>query len=154
MSSASERVRSVKDILRASLPPGTKRACIAVCASPARLGPLERSTLRIGSFRPPPEAAVRIPVPHAVAIMTLDDGLELEVLGVPLAVAYAPLWPLALCNARAVVRLDPVAGAELDAACAWLGLQVLDVDRLVSGFSEEDEEQVATMLINAATASV
>jgi len=153
MSSASERVRSVREILRASMPAGERRACIAVCASPARLATLERATLRVGSFRPPPEASPRIPVPHAVAIMTLDDGLELELLGVPLVVAYAPLWPLALCDSRAVVRLEPVGAAELDAACAWLGVPVLDVERLVAGFSEDDEEQVATMLANAVTAT-
>jgi len=133
--------------------PGSGRACIAVCASPARLATLERATLRIGAFRPPPEASPKVPVPHAVAIMTLDDGLELEVLGIPLDPAYAPLWGLALCNARAIVRLDPIAGAELDAACACLGAVALDVERLVTGFSEDDEEQVATMLCNAVTAS-
>jgi hypothetical protein len=153
MSSASDRVRGVKEVLRTSMPPGEHRVCIAVCASPSRLATLERATLRIGSFRPPPEASPRVPVPHTVAIMTLEDGLDLELLGIPLEAAYAPLWPLALCNARVVVRLDPVGGAELDAACAWLGLVVHEVDRLVAGFSEDDEEQVATMLAAAAAAA-
>jgi hypothetical protein len=143
MSGSSDRIRSVREIVR-SIAPDAKHVCIAVCASPARVATLTRAMLRMGSFRPPPEAAPRLAVPHALAFMPLDDGLDLEVLGVPLDDVYAPMWPLALCRANAVVRLD--ASAALVDACARLGVEVLDASTLAPGFSEENEEDVATLL--------
>ena len=147
MSSSSDRLRGVRDVVR-SLTPDAERVCIAVCASPARLATLTRAMLRMGSFRPPPEAAPLAPVPHALAIMPLDDGLDLEVLGVPLDAAHAAMWPLALCRASTVVRLD--ASTELDEACAVIGMVAIEAEQLASGFSEEDEEHVATLLRAAA----
>ena len=147
MSESSDRVRSVRDVVR-SIAPGAQRVCIAVCASPARVATLTRAMLRMGSFRPPPEAAPRAPVPHALAIMPLDDGLDLEVLGVPLDEAFAPMWPLALCRANAVVRLD--ASAALEESCAIIGAPLLDGAELAPGFAEDDEDEVATLLRAAA----
>lgn len=141
--SSSDRLRSVRTLVR-SIAPDAERVCIAVCATPERLAILSRAMLRMGSFRPPPEAAPRVPIPHALAIMPLDDGLELEVIGIPLDDAYAPMWSLALCRANAVVRLD--ASAALDEACAVIGTAAHDVAELAQGFSEEDEEHVATLL--------
>jgi hypothetical protein len=102
----------------------------------------------MGSFRPPPEAAPRAAMPHALAVMPLDHGLELEVIGVPLDEAWAPMWPLALCRANVVVRLDK--SAALDEACALIGATSVDAAELAPGFSEEEEEHVATMLHAAA----
>jgi hypothetical protein len=121
---------------------------IAVCASPARLATLTRAMLRMGSFRPPPEAAPRAALPHALALMPLDDGLELEVIGVPLDETWAPMWPLALCRANVVVRLDK--SASLDEACALIGVEAIDAADLAQGFAEEEEEHVATLLCAAA----
>lgn len=147
MSDSSDRIRSVRDVVR-SIAPEAARVCIAVCASPDRIATLTRSMLRMGSFRPPPESAPRAAVPHALAIMPLDDGLDLEVLGVPLDEAYAPMWPLALCRANAVVRLDP--SAVLEEACETIGAQALDAAALAPSFSEEDEDEVATLIRAAA----
>jgi len=143
VSDSSDRIRSVRDVVR-SIAPEAARVSIAVCAPPARIASMTRALLRMGSFRPPPEAAPRAPVPHALAIMPLDDGLDLEVLGVPLDETFAPMWPIALCRANSVVRLE--ASAALDEACAVIGAKALDVGELAPGFSEDDEDQVATLL--------
>ncbi len=147
MSSSSDRIRSVRGIVR-SAAPTANHVCIAVCASPARLATLTRAMLRMGSFRPPPEATPRAPVPHALAVMPLDDGLDLEVIGVPLDEAYAPMWSLALCRANVIVRMD--ASASLDESCAVIGKEVHEAAELAPGFAEDDEEHVATMLHAAA----
>jgi hypothetical protein len=131
-----------------TIAPDAARITIAVCASPERLALLTRAMLRMGSFRPPPEAAPRAPIPHALAIMPLDDELDLEVLGVPLDEPFAPMWPLALCRANSIVRLDP--SAALDEACASIGMSAYDGAELAPGFSEEDEDGVATLLRAAA----
>jgi len=141
--SSSDRLRSVRAVVR-SIAPAADRVCVAVCASPARLATLSRAMLRMGSFRPPPEAAPRAPIPHALAAMPLDDGLDLEVIGVPLEESFAPTWSLALCRAHFVVKLD--ASAALDEACAVIGTAAVDATELAQGFTEEDEEQVATLL--------
>jgi hypothetical protein len=80
--------------------------------------------------------------------MPLDEGLELEVIGVPLDEAWAPMWPLALTRVNVAVRLDP--NTALDQASALLGLVPIDAVTLAPGFSEDDEEQVATLLRAAA----
>ena len=147
MSDSSDRIRSVRDVVR-SIAPEAERVCIAVCATPARIASLTRAMLRMGSFRPPPEAAPRAAVPHALAIMPLDDGLDLEVLGVPLDETFAPMWPLALCRANAVVKLDP--STALDEACGVIGAPALESSQLAPGFSEDDEDEVATLIRAAA----
>ncbi len=141
--SSSDRLRSVRAIVR-SIAPDADRVCIAVCASPARLATLSRAMLRMGSFRPPPEAAPRAPIPHALAVMPLDDELDLEVIGVPLDESFAPTWSLALCRAHTVVKLD--SSPLLDEACAVIGAAAIDAAELAPGFTEEDEELVATLL--------
>jgi hypothetical protein len=147
MSGSSDRLRTVGTVLR-SQSPSAERVSIAVCASPFRLATLTRAMLRMGSFRPPPEAAPRAALPHALAVMPLDHGLELEVIGVPLDEAWAPMWALALCRANVVVRLDK--SARLDEACALIGAMPVDATELAPGFSEEEEEQVANLLHAAA----
>ncbi len=87
-------------------------------------------------------------VPHALAVMPLDDGFDLEVIGLPLDATCAPMWPLALCRANVVVRLDT--SEQLDEACALIGIQPIDAEQLTQGFSEEDEDQVVTLLQAAA----
>ena len=145
--SSSDRLRGVRNVVK-SIAPDANRVTIAVCASPARIALLTRAMLRMGSFRPPPEAAPRAPIPHALALMPLDDDLDLEVLGVPLDETFAPMWPLALCRANAIVRIDP--NGALDEACAVIGMAALDGAELAPGFTEDDEDGVATLLRAAA----
>jgi hypothetical protein len=146
VSGSSDRIRSVRAVVR-NIAPQAERVCVAVCGTPNRIATLTRAMLRMGSFRPPPEAAPRAPVPHSLAIMPLDERLDLEVLGVPLDETYAPMWPLALCRANAVVRLDPSPAVE--EACAVIGAEVLDGAALAPSFSEEDEDEVATLIRSA-----
>ena len=141
-----ERLRAVRMGARARSRTG--RLSIAVCAAPSRLATLTRALLRMGSFRPPPEAAPKLPLPHVLAVMPLEEGPDLEVLGVPLDARFHPMWPLALSRASIAVRLDP--SPALDDACAVVGTALVDASTLVPTFSEEDEEQVAALLHAAA----
>jgi len=141
-----ERLRAVRTGSRAKSPTG--RLSIAVCATPPRLATLTRALLRMGSFRPPPEAAPKLPLPHVLAVMPLDEGPDLEVIGVPLDGRFSPMWPLALSRASIAVRLDP--SAALDDACAVVGAPLVDAATIAPSFTEDDEDEVAALLHAAA----
>ena len=49
------------------------------------------------------------------------------------------------------MRLDAAVPRLFDETCALLGLVPVDADALVPGFSEEDEEHVAQLVIGALT---
>ena len=80
--------------------------------------------------------------------MPLDDRVALAVLGVPLDETFPPMWPIALCRANAVVKLDP--STALDEACGVIGAPALESSQLAPGFSEDDEDEVATLIRAAA----
>ena len=141
-----ERLRAVRLGARSKSKGG--RLSIAVCAAPSRLATMTRALLRMGSFRPPPEAAPKLPLPHVLAVMPLADGPDLEVIGVPLEGRFSPMWPLALSRATIAVRIDQ--DAALDDACAIVGVALVDAPTLAPSFTEDDEEQVATLLVAAA----
>ena len=78
--------------------------------------------------------------------MPLGEDLDLDVVALPLVPAYAPLWPLALVGAHAVVRIDAAAAKLLDEACTYTDRRHVDADDLVAGFAEDDEERVADLV--------
>ncbi len=69
----------------------------------------------------PTEGAPAAPVPHALAMLRLGDGVELEVMGLPMLDAYAPLWPLSLAGAALVLALSSQS-VLLEQACAAAGV--------------------------------
>lgn len=143
--SPSEQIRSLRGLIRAASGQ-VARVRVVLCASPARLATVSRATLRIAAFRPPPEESPLVPVPHTLATMPLGEDLDLDLVALPLVPAYAPLWPMALCRAHAVVKLDQAAARLLDEACTYTDRKHVDADDLVPGFTEEDEERVADLV--------
>lgn len=147
-----ERPRSASDQIRSSgatfrrAASRVRRLRIVVCGSPARVSALGRAALRVAAFQPPAEPAPLVPVPHTAATMTLGPGFDLELVALPLVPAYAPLWPLALAGAHAVVRLDAAAAKLLDEACAWTDRRHMDAAELVPGFAEDDEDKLAEIV--------
>ena len=143
--SSSDRIKSLVSTIR-SQGPSLGRFHVVVCGVPSRLATVARASLRLASFRPPPEEAPAVPIPHAVATMPLGDSLELLLYVLPLVPAYAPLWPMTLASAQAVVRLDQAAARLLDEACAITGQRPLDAAALVPTFAEDDEESVGELV--------
>jgi CheY-like chemotaxis protein len=142
--SPSDQIKSLRGLIRGAS--GVSRVRVVLCATPTRLGAVSRAALRISSFRPPPEEAPVVPVPYTIAIMPLGEDLDLEIVGLPLVPAYAPLWPLVLSGAQCIVRLDAGAARLLDEACAQLDRRHVDGEDLVAGFVEDDEERVAELV--------
>lgn len=142
--SPSDQIKSLRGVIRASS--GVTRVRVVLCATPTRLGAVSRTALRIASFRPPPEQAPVVPVPYTIATMPLGDDLDLEIVGLPLVPAYAPLWPLVLSGAHCIVRLDTGASRLLDEACAELDRHIVDGEELCPSFVDDDEERVADLV--------
>ncbi len=143
--SASDQMKSLRGLIRAASGE-IARVRVVLCGSPARIATLARSSLRIAAFHPPAEQSPLVPVPHTLATMPLGEDLDLDVVALPLVPAYAPLWPLALAGAHAVVRIDAAAAKLLDEACTYTDRRHVDADDLVPGFAEDDEERVADLV--------
>jgi hypothetical protein len=101
---------------------------------------------RIAEAMIPTEAVPTAPVPHVLATLRLGDGIELDVLGIPLVEAYAPLWSLVLpsCTALAIAD-DDGAQKTLEDACHLAGIPWLSLGE-VTDTREADAEGAAQLI--------
>jgi hypothetical protein len=120
-------------------------ARVIVAASLQRLVTLMHATSRIADAAVPTEAVPAAPVPYALATLRLGEA-ELEVVGLPLVEAYAPLWGLVLPGAAALARIELTASDALDTACSVAAVPVLEATALLQEGDESDPEQVASLL--------
>jgi hypothetical protein len=116
-----------------------------------RLAVLAHSTSCIQHALPPAFGVPTVPMPHPVARIGLGEGprFTVEIVACPLVPAYAPLWPMALSGAVAVVRLDEAGGKLLDRAAEAARARVFDASMLVGPYDEANVAEVA-MLVRAA----
>lgn len=120
-------------------------ARVVVAASPQRLVTLMHATARIADAIMPTEAVPAAPVPYALATLRLGEA-DLEVVGLPLVEAYAPLWGIVLPGSSALARLEPIAAEALDTACSVCAVPVLEAGAVLQEGDEADPEHVATLL--------
>jgi len=120
-------------------------ARVVVAASLQRLVTLMHAISRIADAVVPTEAVPAAPVPYALATLRLGEA-DLEVMGLPLVEAYAPLWGLVLPGAAALARIEQTASDALDTACSVAAVPVLEASALLQDGDESDPEQVATLL--------
>ena len=121
-------------------------ARVVVAAPPPRLAAFEHAVRRIADAVPPNESAPAAPVPHRVAMLRLGEGAELEVVGLPVLEAYAPLWAMTVPGAAAVIRLAGSQSQALDDLCSAREVRSLHVEELVSAFDEADPGQCAQLV--------
>ncbi|HVJ19090.1 MAG TPA: DUF4388 domain-containing protein [Polyangiaceae bacterium] len=86
------------------------------------------------------------PVPHRMAKIRLGDGIDLELVGLPLVEAYAPLWSLVLPSLIAVARVDVGATELLESAASLTGVPVIDAITLLGGNGDGDAQLVAGLI--------
>jgi hypothetical protein len=60
--------------------------------------------------------------PYPLARLSFAPDVTLDVVALPLVAAYAPLWPLYIAGAHAVIVLDEAARQPLDAVCDERGI--------------------------------
>lgn len=124
-------------------------ARLVFAATPARLAVLGHTVLSLADAVPPPDPVPPIPVPHSLSTLRLGDGVELDVVALPLVPAYAPLWPMALAGAVVAVRLDDGAAEPLDEACGSVSVTILDARSVFGPVDESSPVQVASLIRTA-----
>lgn len=124
-------------------------ARIVFAATPARLAVFSHTVLSLSDARAADETAPSQPVPFTMAVLHLGDGVDLEIVGLPLVPAYAPLWPMALGGVATVVKLDEASAAALEETCTSVGVPILDARAIFGVLEETSAVQVASLIKTA-----
>jgi CheY-like chemotaxis protein len=124
-------------------------ARLVFAATASRLAVLGHTVLSLADAFSPADPAPPLPIPHALSTIRLGDGVELEVVALPLVPAYAPLWPMALAGAVLAVRLDDGATDPLEQACASVSVTILDARAVFGAVDESSPVQVASLIRTA-----
>ena len=141
-----ERMAVLSALAKRAVRSGYRGAArVVVAATLQRLLTLMHAIARIADAVVPTETVPAAPVPYALATLRLGEA-ELEVMGLPLVEAYAPLWGLVLPGAAALARIELNASEALDTACSIAAVPVLEAGALLREGDEADPEQVATLL--------
>ena len=127
----------------------TGPARLVFAAAASRLAVLGHTVLSLADALPPDEPPPSLPVPHSLSTIRLGDGVELDVVALPLVPAYAPLWPLALAGAAIAVRLDDGAAQPLEEACTSVAVTILDARAIFGEVDESSPVQVASLIRTA-----
>jgi hypothetical protein len=127
----------------------TGAARIVFAATASRLAVLGHTVLSLADAIPPADAAPPLPIPHSLSTLRLGDGVELDVVALPLVPAYAPLWPMALAGSVVAVRLDDGAAEPLEEACAAVAVAILDARAVFGALDESSPVQVASLIRTA-----
>jgi CheY-like chemotaxis protein len=144
---SADQLAMVRALVAKGRAPGFEEATrVVFAAAPAKLGVLAHAVLSIADAFPAAEPAPPLPIPHAMAVVRLGDGVDLELVALPLVPVYAPLWPLSLSGAAIVVRLDEAAAAALDEACQAADVQLAEAQMLVGTFDESNVGQTAGLV--------
>jgi hypothetical protein len=127
----------------------TGAARLVFAATAARLAVLGHTVLSLADALPPADPTPPLPVPHSLSTIRLGDGVELDIVALPLVPAYAPLWPMALAGAAVAVRLGEGAAQPLDEACASVAVKILDARAVFGAVDESSPVQVASLIRTA-----
>jgi len=100
---------------------------------------------RIGDAVVTPEVPAA-PVPHPLATLRLTDGISLEIVGVPVVDAFAPVWALVLPSLIAVAQIDGERLEALDAACRLVSVPLHDGLSVLGHSGEADPERLAHLV--------
>lgn len=119
---------------------------VAIAASPSRLLNVMASLGRIAEAVMPTEVVPTAPIPHVLATLRLGDAVELDVLGIPLVEAYAPLWAIALPGCAALAALEEGPRDTLEHACHVAGVPIVEALGAPDAADEADPEIVATVV--------
>ena len=124
-------------------------ARLVFAATPSKLAIFGHTVLSLADAFPSQEPTPSVPVPYVLATIRLGDGVELDIVALPLVPVYAPLWPLALAGAAILVRLDEAAVQSLEEACGSVAVPILDARAIFGTLEESSAVQVASLIKTA-----
>ena len=122
---------------------------IVLFASQSRLGAALHSLSRIADAWRSSDSVPIAPVTHTLATLRLNDGAELDVVGLPDMVEYGPLWGMTLPGSAALVLLGDEPSGSIEGACNIFGIPLVRAEALLGTVEEGDPQQIA-LLIRAA----
>ena len=134
---------------RARAPGFAGAARLVFAATPSKLAVFSHTVLSLADAFPALEPLPAVPVPYVLATIRLGDGVELDIVALPLVPVYAPLWPMALAGAAILVRLDEAAAQSLEEACASVAVPILDARAIFGTLEESSAVQVASLIKTA-----
>jgi DNA-binding transcriptional ArsR family regulator len=118
-----------------------------------QLATIMHSLGRVADATLPAQNLPALGVPYVMASIRLGEGGELDVVGLPLEPALAPLWSLALPGAAVAVVLDSdqqLAAAAvpraLEDACSLAGVRLLYAGELMGDVDESDPAHAAALI--------
>lgn len=119
---------------------------VGIAASPRRLLGVLAALGRIAEAMLPSEAVPTAPIPHVLATLRLGDGVDLDVIGLPLVEAYAPLWGLVLPGCISLALADAKGSEILETACSLASVPVVDALPLLGDEDDCEAERVAALV--------
>jgi hypothetical protein len=124
-------------------------ARLVFAGTSSKLAVFGHTVLSLSDAFPPAEPLPSVPVPYVIATIRLGDGVELDIVALPLVPVYAPLWPMALAGAAILVRLDDASPQSLEEACASVSVPILDARAIFGALEESSAVQVASLIKTA-----
>jgi hypothetical protein len=118
---------------------------IALAGSQRQLGAVQSSLSRVSDTAVASDVPVA-PAPHPLATIRMTDSVSLELVGIPLVDAFAPLWGLVIPSCIAVARLDSEPFEVLEAGCRLASVPLVDGESVLGQGGETDPERVAQLL--------
>jgi hypothetical protein len=119
---------------------------VGIAASPRRLLGILAALGRIAEAMLPSEAVPTAPIPHVLATLRLGDGVDLDVIGVPLVEAYAPLWAFVLPGCTSLAIADPTSSELLENACSLASVPIVEARPLLGDDDDCDAGRVAALV--------
>jgi len=121
---------------------------IALAGSPQRLAAVLSSLSRVSDAAVASDVPVA-PAPHSLGTLRMTDNVSLELVGIPLVDAFAPLWGLVLPGCVAVARIDNEPFEALEAGCRLSSVPLLDGESVLGPGGEAEPERVAALVRTA-----
>lgn len=118
---------------------------LAVAARARRLRTVMHAAQRLADAVAPVEGPPTLPTPFPMATLRVGESAELTIVGLPLVIAYSPLWCLALPGTAAVIRLENTEAPVLEQICGVWGIPLLDAAALVGQIDETDPAHLALL---------
>jgi len=124
-------------------------ARLILATTQSRMPALSHAVRRITDTSVPSDSAPRIPIGRPLGVISLGDGVELALMGLPTVAEYGPTWATVVPGSLAVVRLGEAGGAALERLCEDVEVMLVDAESLMGELDVADPEQVTALVRSA-----
>ena len=145
-----EQLNALSNVVRQLRRPGfAGNPRIIVFASPNSLGAALHSLGRIADAWHASDLTPVAPAAHTLATLRMNDGAELDVVGLPSSPGCGPVWGMTLSGSAAVIALGDEQFGAIEEACNIYGITFVRAEVLLGSVEVGDPKQMA-LLVRAA----